>query len=247
MDQGALVVTGGGQGIGAQIALRAAQAGTPVAILSRSGSGSKVADEIKASGGRALAIVADVGKEADVVRAFRTIDDAFGKLRGLVNNAVLAGPMARLADLKTQDLEMVFHTNVFGAFLCAREAAKRLSTKNGGNGGGIISMSSTLAMKTGAPGAWVHFSASKAALEMMCFGLAKELGPEGIRVNTVRCGVIATETRLAQDKGFMDRALAQVPLGRMAEPAEVAEIVLWLLSPGASYVNGATLDVSGGM
>jgi NAD(P)-dependent dehydrogenase (short-subunit alcohol dehydrogenase family) len=246
MDHGVLVVTGGGQGIGAQVALRAAQAGTPVAILSRSNSGVRIADRIKAAGGRALAIAADVGKEADVVRAFRTIDE-FGSLGGLVNNAVLAGPMARLAELNTEALELVFHTNVFGAFFCAREAARRLSTRNGGSGGGIISMSSTLAMKTGAPGAWVHFSASKAALEMMSFGLARELGPEGVRVNTVRCGVIATETRLSQDKDFKDRALALVPLGRMAEPAEVADVVLWLLSPSASYVNGATIDVSGGM
>ena len=245
---GALVVTGGGRGIGREIALAAARAGSPVALLyrSRPEAASRVVDEIEGAGGRAIALAADVGEESQVLAAFAAIDGAFQGICGLVNNAVLAGEPARLADLRYADLERVFRTNVFGAFLCAREAAKRLSTRNGGQGGAIVSHSSAVAVQTGAPG-WVHFAASKGALETMSRGLAKELAPEGVRVNVVRCGVIRTESRLAQDEGYRNRALAQVPVGRMGDPAEVARAVLWLLSPESAYVSGAVVDVTGGM
>jgi NAD(P)-dependent dehydrogenase (short-subunit alcohol dehydrogenase family) len=181
------------------------------------------------------------------VRAFAAIDEAFGGLCGLVNNAVDAGPPGRLADLRIDALERVFRTNVFGAFACSREAARRLSTRNGGAGGAIVTMSSAIAVKTGAPGTWVHFAASKSALETMSLGLARELAQEGIRVNVVRCGVIATEARLAQDSDYRDRVLAQVPMGRMGDRDEAAAAVLWLLSADSSYVTGATLDVAGGL
>ena len=248
-DPGALVVTGGGRGIGAQIVLRAARNGTPTALIyrSRPENASRVAGEIQAAGGRAMAIQADVGSEADVVAAFKAVDAAFGPLGGLVNNAVLAGPPRRLAELPASELEEVFRTNVFGAFLCSREAARRMSTANGGSGGGIVTLSSAHAVNTGAPGNWVHFAASKAALETMSRGLAKELAADGIRVNVVRPGVIATETRLGQPKDHLDRALGQVPLARMGTADEVAAAVLWLLSEDASYVTGATLDVAGGL
>jgi len=204
----ALVVTGGGRGIGAQIALRAARAGAPVALIyrSRSDDASRVVGEIEKAGGRAIAIAADIGHEADVRRAFQAVDDTFGSLGGLVNNAVFAGEPARLAELRIEELESVFRTNVFGAFLCSREAVNRLSTKNGGSGGGIVMLSSVVAIKTGAPGTWVHFSASKGAVETLSLGLAKEVAAEGIRVNIVRCGVIATETRLTQDQDYLSRA-----------------------------------------
>jgi NAD(P)-dependent dehydrogenase (short-subunit alcohol dehydrogenase family) len=246
---GALVVTGGGRGIGAQIAVRAARGGTPTALIyrSRPENAARVVGEIEAAGGRAMAIQADVGSEADVAAAFTAADAAFGPLGGLVNNAVLAGAPRRLAELPASELEQVFRTNVFGAFLCSREAAKRLSTKNGGAGGGIVTLSSAHAVNTGAPGNWVHFAASKAALETMSRGLAKELAADGIRVNVVRPGVIATETRLGQPKDHLDRALGQVPLARMGTAGEVAAAVLWLLSDDASYVTGATLDVAGGL
>jgi len=244
-----LVVTGGGRGIGAQIAMRAALTGAPVAIIyrSRSEEALGVVGKIQAAGGRAIAIAANIGKETEVIRAFEEIDDQLGNLSGLVNNAVIAGPPGRLSDLTAENIEAVFATNVFGAFFCAREAAKRLSIKNGGAGGGIVSISSVVAIKTGAPGNWVHFAASKSAIETMSLGLAKELASEGIRVNTVRCGVIATATRFTQDKEYIARAMAQVPLGRMGDTSEVAAAVLWLLSPESSYVTGATLDVAGGM
>jgi NAD(P)-dependent dehydrogenase (short-subunit alcohol dehydrogenase family) len=248
LQPGALVVTGGGRGIGAQIALRAARAGTPVALVyrSRPEAAAHVVGEIEAAGGRAIAIAADVGDEAAVRQAFEVVDRSFGSLCGLVNNAVFAGEPARLSELRMEDLDSVFRTNVGGAFLCAREAAKRLSTRNGGAGGAIVSMSSAIAVGTGAPG-WVHFAASKGALETMSRGLAKELAPEGIRVNVVRAGVIGTESRLGQNAEFRNRAVASVPMGRMGDPAEVAAAVLWLLSPEASYVSGATLDVGGGL
>lgn len=249
MSQGAIMVTGGGRGIGAQIALGAARSGAPVALLyrSRPDNASQVVDEIKAAGGRAIAIAADVGNEADVVRAFEAVDDAFGTLSGVVNNAVTTGPPRTLAELPVDELETVFRTNVFGAFLCAREGAKRLSTRHGGGGGGIVMISSAHAVNTGAPGNWVHFAASKGALETMSRGLAKELAAEGIRVNVVRPGVIATETRLTQPADHLNRTLAQVPMARMGDPAEVANAVLWLLSSDSSYVTGATLDVAGGL
>jgi NAD(P)-dependent dehydrogenase (short-subunit alcohol dehydrogenase family) len=246
---GALVVTGGGRGIGAQIALRAARAGRPVALIyrSRPGNAAQIVGEIEAAGGQAIAIRADVGCEDDVAQAFAAADSALGPLGGLVNNAVWAGPPRTLAELSASELDDVFRTNVFGAFLCSREAARRLSTKSGGGGGGIVTLSSAYAVSTGAPGNWVHFAASKASLETMSRGLARELAGQGIRVNVVRPGVIATETRFGQPKEHRDQVLGQVPLARMGTADEVAAAVLWLLSEDASYVTGATLDVAGGL
>jgi NAD(P)-dependent dehydrogenase (short-subunit alcohol dehydrogenase family) len=249
MDSKALVVTGGGRGIGAQIARRAARGGMPVALLyhTRPEDAASVVREIEAAGGRAMAIIADVGSETDVARAFAAAESALGPLGGLVNNAVLAGPPRTLADLRGSELADVFRTNVFGAFFCCREAARRLSTKQGGSGGGIVTLSSAHAVNTGAPGNWVHFAASKASLETMSRGLAKELAGQGIRVNVVRPGVIATESRLGQPKEHLGRALGQVPLARMGTTDEVAAAVMWLLSEDASYVSGAVLDVAGGL
>ncbi len=247
--QPALIVTGGGRGIGARIAVRAARAGTPVGLLylSRPDNAARVADEINTAGGTAVAIQADVGAEDDVIRAFAAAQEALGPVGGLVNNAVLPGPPRRLADLPAHELEAVFRTNVLGAFLCCREAARRMSTSNGGAGGVIVTLSSAYAVRSGAPGNWVHFAASKAALDTMSRGLARELAGEGIRVNLVRPGVIATESRLGQPKEHLERTLHQVPLGRMGTADEVAVAVLWLLSDEASYVTGAELDVAGGL
>jgi NAD(P)-dependent dehydrogenase (short-subunit alcohol dehydrogenase family) len=220
-----------------------------VALLyrSRPDNAGRVVAQIERGGGRAIAIEADVGNEDDVLRAFKIVDGAFGCLSGLVNNAVMPGPPRRLTDLPADELELVFRTNVFGAFLCTREAAKRLSTNSGGGGGGIVLMSSAHAVKTGAPGNWVHFASSKGALETMARGLAKELAAESVRVNVVRPGVIATESRLGQPKDHLERTVAQIPMTRMGNPSEVAAAVLWLLSTEASYVTGATIDVAGGL
>jgi NAD(P)-dependent dehydrogenase (short-subunit alcohol dehydrogenase family) len=183
----------------------------------------------------------------DVARAFEVVDEALGGMRGLVNCAVMAGPPARVADVRMEDVELVFRTNVIGALHCVREAVRRMSTLNGGGGGAIVSMTSAVAYHTGGAGTWVPFAASKAAVEAMSRGLAKELAPEGIRVNTVRCGVIATETRLGQPRDYLQRTAATIPMERMGEPKEVATSVLWLLSDDASYISGATLDVAGGL
>lgn len=249
MNRRTLIVTGGGRGVGAQVAVRAARAGTPVAVLynSRPDNAARVVSEIESDGGRAVSISADVGSEADVMRAFAAAEDALGPLGGLVNNAAWPGPPRKLAELPATELEAVFRTNVFGAFLCCREAARRMSVKNGGGGGAIVTMSSAHAVRTGAPGNWVHYAASKASLETMSRGLATELASDGIRVNVVRPGVIDTDSRRGQPKEHLDRTLGQVPLARMGAPGEVADAVVWLLSEDASYVTGATLDVAGGL
>jgi NAD(P)-dependent dehydrogenase (short-subunit alcohol dehydrogenase family) len=221
----------------------------PVGLIyhTRPDNAAQVVAEIKAAGGQAVAIRADVGCQADVERAFAAAASALGPLGGLVNNAVWAGPPRTLAELPASELEGVFRTNVFGAFLCSREAARRLSVENGGAGGSIITLSSAYAVNTGAPGNWVHFAASKASLETMSRGLARELAGQGIRVNVVRPGVIATESRFGQPEEHRERLLRQVPMARMGTADEVAAAVLWLLSEDASYVTGATLDVAGGL
>jgi len=247
--EGALVVVGGNRGIGAEVARRAARAGMPVAIVyySRAAEAERTVADIEAEGGRAHAFQADIGVEAEAERAFAEIEQHFGRLRGLVQCAVMAGAPGRLAELAGSELERVFRSNVFGAFYCCREASRRMSRANGQHGGAIVLFSSVVAVTTGAPGNWLHFAASKGALEVFSRGLSRELAPEGVRVNLVRCGMIDTETRRTQSEEYRQKLLAQIPLGRMGEPAEVAEVVLWLLSSGASYVSGAEVDVDGAL
>ena len=249
LPPGALVVTGAGRGIGAEIARQGAGAGRPVVLVYRSGAqaAAAVVAQIEQAGGRAISVGADVGCESEMERVFAAADDEFGGVCGLVNNAVYAGTPTALAQLSMAELDAVLRTNVRGAFLCSQLAARRMSTDAAGAGGGIVSMSSAVAVKTGAPGSWVHFAASKAALETMSLGLARELASVGVRVNVVRCGLIDTESRLAQPQDYRRRLLDQVPLQRYGTPSEVAQAVLWLLSDQAAYVTGATLDVAGGL
>ena len=248
-DGGALVVTGAARGIGAQIARSAAAAGTPVALFYRSSaqSAAQVVSDIESAGGRAVAIRADLGHEEEVVRAFETVDQAFGRLEGLVNNAVFAGEPTRLGDLQADQVERVLRANLVGVLLCAREAAKRLSTRAGGGGGAIVSLSSARAVHTGGSGGWLPFAASKAAIETVSRGLAADLAGEGIRVNVVRVGVADTETRRSQGAEYVKQLITEVPMRRIGTVDEVSAAVLWLLSPDASYVTGATLDVAGGL
>jgi NAD(P)-dependent dehydrogenase (short-subunit alcohol dehydrogenase family) len=248
-NEGALVVTGAARGIGAQVAHRAAEAGIPVAVFYRSSSGSaaQVVKDINDAGGRAVAIQADLSQEEEVVRAFETVDQAFGRLGGLVNNAVFAGEPTRLEDLQMNQAEQVWRVNLVGALSCIREAANRMSTRIGGDGGAIVSLSSARAVHTGGSGGWLPFAASKAAIEMVSRGLAVDLAEEGIRVNVVRVGMADTETRRSQGADYVQRLISQVPMRRIGTADEVSAAVLWLLSPDASYVTGATLDVAGGL
>lgn len=248
-QEGALVVTGGAVGIGAQIARRAAAGGRPVVVVYRTSAtaAKELVGEIEHDGGRAVAIAADIGLEADAVRIFETAVDTFGSVTGLVNNAAETGERGRLADLRMEVLESVFRTNVFGAFLCAREAARHMATGVGGHGGAIVSLSSARAVKSGSADGWLAYAASKGALETMTRNLAVELCVDGIRVNTVRIGMIDTAKRRTQGEAHIAQLIKEVPAGRLGDPDDVAAAVLWLLSDEASYITGATLDVAGGL
>ncbi len=241
------VVTGGSRGIGAACARAFARGGWDVVLTYRSehDRAEEVTRAVVAEGRRAVAVRTDVSSEADVVALFRQVD-AFGSLGALVNNAGVAAPPSRVDELDAARIEHILAVNVLGVFLCAREALRRMSTRHGGAGGSIVTISSG-ATRVGSPGEYVDYAASKAAVETMTLGLAKEVGGEGVRVNAVRPGIIDTEihARTGQpDKP--QRVGATVPLGRAGTPDEVAAAVVWLCQEEAAYVNGAVLDVTGG-
>ncbi|GAB3410496.1 Rossmann-fold NAD(P)-binding domain-containing protein [Flindersiella endophytica] len=244
-----VIVTGGGRGIGAATASLAARAGLAVAVnyAKDEASAERLATAIRAEGGQATAIQADVAVEADVLRLFETAEERLGPIGALVNNAGVTGGFARVDDVDAGLLRRVFAVNITGAFLCAREAVRRLSTKYGGPGGAIVNVSSRAAA-LGGSGEWVHYAASKGALDTLTTGLAKEVADEGIRVNGVAAGLIDTDLHAAAGAPERVRQLASgIPMGRPGQAAEVAEAIVWLLcSPGASYVTGTTLAVSGG-
>ncbi len=244
---GVLLVTGGSRGIGAAVATLAAQRGFDVAVNYREDerAASAIVEAVRSSGVRGLALKGDVAVEADVVRMFEAVD-TFGPLKTLVNNAGVTGGFSRVADLKAAALERTFAVNVIGAMLCAREAVRRLSTVWGGDGGSIVNVSS-LAAKLGGGGEWVHYAASKGAINTMTVGLAREVAAEGVRVNAVAAGIVDTEMHLAAgDPHRAKRTGATVPIGRAATPHEIAEAILWLTSPAASYITGTILEAGGG-
>jgi NAD(P)-dependent dehydrogenase (short-subunit alcohol dehydrogenase family) len=243
-----LIVTGGSRGIGAATAKLAAQRGYAVCVNYRKNQAAAeaVVSEIQAAGGTALAVGADVAVEADVVRLFEAADGRLGPLAGLVNNAGILEKQTRVEAIDAARIDRVFATNVRGAFICAREAVRRLSTKHGGAGGAIVNVSSRAA-QLGAPGEYVDYAASKAALDALTIGLAREVAGEGIRVNGVRAGIIYTEIHAdGGEPGRVDRLGPSLPMRRGGDAIEVARAILWLLSDEASYSTASFIDVAGG-
>ena len=205
-----------------------------------------VVADIEAAGGTALAVGADVASERDVVRLFATVDAQLGPLTALVNNAGILETQTRVEHIDAARIDRVFGTNVRGAFVCAREAVRRLSTKHGGAGGAIVNVSSRAA-QLGAPGEYVDYAASKAALDALTIGLAREVAAEGIRVNGVRAGIIDTEIHAdGGEPNRVDRLGPTLPMQRGGEAIEVARAILWLLSEEASYSTASFIDVAGG-
>lgn len=244
-----LVITGGSRGIGAATAQLAAQNGYAVCInyLRNHPAAQSVVDEIFESGGKAKAFKCDVTQEAEVKAFFEQVDREFGCITGLVNNAGILERQSRLETFDAARLKRIFETNVIGPFLCAKEAVLRMSTRHGGMGGAIVNVSSAAA-KLGSPQEYVDYAASKAALETMTIGLAKEVVQEGIRVNTVRPGVIYTEIHASGgEPNRVERVKTRIPMQRGGQPEEVARAILWLLSDEASYTTGSVLEVSGGL
>jgi NAD(P)-dependent dehydrogenase (short-subunit alcohol dehydrogenase family) len=243
-----LIVTGGSRGIGAAIARLAGSHGYSVAVnfLGNKAAAQGVVEEIRSSGGSAVAIRGDVSLEADIVRLFQESEQELGPICGLVNNAGVTGGFSRVESLAAASLAQVLTANIAGTILCAREAVKRMSTRHGGRGGAIVNISS-LAARTGGAGEWVHYAASKGAVDTFTIGLAREVGAEGIRVNAVAPGLIATEIHSANGApDRLERLSPTIPMKRPGLPEEVAEGVLWLLSDAASYTTGTILEIGGG-
>jgi NAD(P)-dependent dehydrogenase (short-subunit alcohol dehydrogenase family) len=243
-----VLITGGSRGIGAATALLAAAQGYAVAV--NYAVNSLAADEvvrlIRAGGGQAITVQADVAKEAQVMAMFEKVDAKLGRLHALVNNAGVVDQTTRVDAITIERLQRMFEINVFGSFLCAREAVKRMSTRYGGAGGTVVNVSSAAA-KLGAPGQYVDYAAAKGAIDSFTIGLSREVAGEGIRVNAVRPGLISTDIHASGGLPNRAKDLAfQAPMQRPGAAEEVAESIVWLMGEKSSYVTGTLLDVSGG-
>lgn len=243
-----VLITGGSRGIGAATALLAAQQGWSVAVNYRDNSlaADEVVRQIRADGGDAMSVQADVAREDQILTMYARVDARFGRIAALVNSAGVVDQAARVDAMSAERLTRMFQTNVVGSMLCAREAVKRMSTRHGGEGGAIVNLSS-VAASLGSPGQYVDYAASKGAIDTFTIGLAREVASEGIRVNAVRPGIIDTEIHASGGQPDRARQLAHlIPMQRPGTADEVAQTVMWLLSPASSYTTGAIVDVSGG-
>jgi len=243
-----VLITGSSRGIGAATARLAGERGYAVCVNYRRdrAAAERVVTAVEDAGSTAIAVQADVAVEADVMRLFDQVDARLGPLSALVNNAATLEPQMRLETIDAARLQRIFTTNITGAFLCAREAVRRMSTKHGGAGGAIVNVSSGAAHHGGA-GEYIDYAASKGAIDTLTVGLAREVAEEGIRVNAVRPGFIYTDMHaLGGEPGRVDRVKSLVPMKRGGQPAEVAHAILWLLSDEASYATGTFIDVTGG-
>jgi NAD(P)-dependent dehydrogenase (short-subunit alcohol dehydrogenase family) len=242
------LVTGASRGIGASCALLAAQQGWSVAVnyTQNSLAADEVVRQIRAAGGTAMAVQADVGDEAQIIKMFETVDAKLGRLSALVNNAGVVDMPQRVDEMTAERLDRMFRINITGSFICAREAVRRMSTKHGGTGGVIVNLGSAAA-RLGSPGQYVDYAAAKGAIDVFTLGLGKEVAAEGIRVNAVRPGLIDTEIHASGGLPNRARELAHlVPMQRPGTADEVARAIVWLMSEDSSYTTGSVIDVTGG-
>jgi len=247
-DRPVLLVTGGSRGIGAAACLVAARHGWRVAVnyASNAAAANAVVSEIEKAGGDAIAIKGDVGNAADIVSMFEAVDKHFGRLDGLVNNAGIVDYIARVDEMSAERLERMMRINVTGSMLCAGQAVRRMSTRHGGRGGAIVNISSMAAV-IGGPAQYVDYAASKAAIDTFTIGLSKEVAAEGVRVNAIRPGIIETDIHASGGQPDKPKEMASsIPMKRTGQAEEVADAIVYLLSPSASYITGAILNVSGG-
>ena len=243
-----MIVTGGSRGIGAATARIAAARGYDVCVNYRqdAAAAASVVADIEKAGRRAIAVAGDMSSETDVINLFETSDAQLGPLKVLINNAGIVGAQSRVEDYTLERLQQMFAINITGAFLCAREAVRRMSTRNGGTGGAIVNVSSAAA-RLGAPNEYVDYAASKGAMDSMTIGLSKEVAAEGIRVNAVRPGLIYTDIHASGgEPGRVERLKEGVPMQRGGEADEVARVILWLASDESSYTTGSLVECSGG-